>query len=197
MVARIENHDELVRCSIQELQSSMARAQVRLSSVRRDGASMRNRLAAGREAEAQWKDRARASMDEEERALECLRRSKRAARLVTELEERITEHDRVESRLVKDIRALQEGLRDLKEQRNMMRARQTRAEAMGAVRDNEGMMSGEVREILDRWEIQIKEREFNGDCAFDPGDELEETFCAEEERAALRIELDELRRSDA
>jgi phage shock protein A len=165
--------------------------------VRRDGVSMRNRLAAQREAETQWRQRARASLDDEERALKCLRRNKRASRLAAELEERIKEHERVEARLVRDIRSLQEGLRDLKEQRNMMRARQTRAEAMGAVRDNEGLISGEVREILDRWEIQIKEREFEGDCAFDPGDELEETFCAEEERAALRIELEELRRSHA
>jgi phage shock protein A len=138
MVARIENHDSLVKSAIEELRENIAGAEVRLSGVRKDGAALRRRLEEQTQAEVQWRERARRSLDDEERALECLRRAKRAVRAVKDLEARLAEHERVEAQLVKDVRALGEGLRDLEEQRNRMLARQSRADAMGAVRDNQG-----------------------------------------------------------
>jgi phage shock protein A len=195
VVARFENHDSLVKSAIVELRENIAGAEVRLDNVRRDGVALEQRLQEQTRAEAQWKERARRTLDDEERALECLRRGKRAARAVEELQARLQEHRRVEAGLAKDVRTLREGLRDLEEQRNLMRARQTRADALGAMRDNQGQLSGEVREILDRWEIQIKQSEFCGNCASVSSDDLEERFDAEEERQALCAELEQMRGS--
>jgi phage shock protein A len=195
IVARVENHDALVQSTIREQQDTLARAHVQLSRVHKDGAALKERLQTQLQAEVQWKERAKACLQDEERALECLRRGKSAGRSAKILQERITEHRAVETRLENDIRALQEGLQDLKEQRNVMRARQTRAEAMDAVRDNRGQMAGEIQDVLERWEIRIKQTEFNGNCLVEPADQLEEGFGKEEERQALRQELEELRRN--
>ena len=179
VVARIENHDSLVGSAIEELRDNIASAEVRLSGVGRDGEALRRRLEDQVRAEAQWKERARRTLEDEERALECLRRSKRAGRAVADLQARLGEHERIEAGLVKDVRALREGLRDLEEQRNLMRARQNRADAMDAMRDDQGRLSGEVREILDRWEIQIKRAEYSSSCALESSDALEQSFNAE------------------
>jgi phage shock protein A len=197
MVARMENHDALVKSAIGELRETIAAAEVRLSNVHRDGEGLRRRLQEQTGAEARWRERARGTLEDEERALECLRRGKRAARAVADLQARLAEHERVEAGLVKDVRALREGLRDLEEQRNLMRARQNRADAMDAMRDDQGRLSGEVREILDRWEIQIKTTEFSSSCAVESNDALEESYDAEEEQQALRAELEQMRGSHA
>lgn len=195
MVAQIEDHDGLVLSTIREVQTKLARAQVQLSRVQQDGVALERNLESQREAEAQWKQRAIGCLNDDERAFDCLRRRKTAARRVQNLQVRLDEHRAVESRLAKDVRELQEGLRDLKEQRNLMRARQTRAEAMTAVRDNQGHMVGELHELMERWEIRIKESEIGNGCSIEPIDRLEESFCEEEERLALQAELEKLRRS--
>lgn len=193
MVAQVENHEALVTAALRDLQQATARAQLQLRRVREDGESLGRRLAEEREAVIRWKERATQSVDDEGRAFECLRRSKRAARTVSELERRLEEHARAEDQLAKDVRTLEERLRALKEQRNLMRTRQSRAEALSAVQGSQLQLGGDLEEVFERWETRVAESEFAGGCALESEDTFEDEFVSAEEEAELRSELQALR----
>ncbi|MEN8185279.1 MAG: PspA/IM30 family protein [Myxococcota bacterium] len=194
MVTQVENHEALAESTIRDVRQAGARAQVQLGRVRRDGERLRARLAEEVEAERRWRERAeRSAREDEARALECLRRSRTAGRRAGELERRVDEHDRVERQLIHDVGAVQERLSRLEERRNLLRTRQSRAEALSSVRCDRAVEAGA---LFDRWETRVVEREFEGECASDPAsageDEFETEFDEAEETEALREELAEL-----
>lgn len=192
IVAQVENHEALVSEALRDLQGATARAKVQLRRVHEDGARLRSRLAEAREATATWRERARRSEDEKQ-AIECLRRSKHAARAAEQLTERLAEHERVQGQLARDVEGLESRLRTLKDKRNVMRTRQSRAEALGVVRGTDVQLSTELEDVFDRWETRVTEAEFAGGVSVDGPDDFEEQFIDEEEAAALRAELEELR----
>jgi phage shock protein A len=194
MVTQVENHEALAESAIREVRQAGARAKVQLGRVRQDGERLRDSLAAQVEAEQRWRERARrTAAHDEARALECLRRSRAAARRATELERRVDEHDRVEQQLVQDVSAIGERLGRLEEQRNLLRTRQSRAEALSHVRAAEpGLETGD---LFDRWETRVLEREFESACPTEAtlqDDAFETEFDEVEEAESLREELSEL-----
>ena len=191
LVARVENHEALTEAALHELQTATARGQARLARVRRDGDAMRKALADERAAIGQWRERAKRQA-EEARALECLRRSKVAQQKVTELEQRLTRHEQAERTLARDVSALGERLAQLREQRNVMRARQTCAEALAVVQGGANELGGELSMIFERWETQVAEAELGG-AAHPTDDELSRELQDEETLAELRAELGALR----
>ncbi|MCG8592487.1 MAG: PspA/IM30 family protein [Proteobacteria bacterium] len=193
MVTQVENHEALVDAAIRDVRRAAARAKVQLGRVRQDGQRLRERLAQEEEAVIQWRERAQRSANENEtRALECLRRSKRAGRRVKELRSRQAQHDQTEKQLAQDVSAVEERLGALIEQRNLMRTRQSRADALSSVRGCHAQLVGDLDEVFDRWETRVTEAEFEGGCALE-NDSLEEEFLSAEEEDELRAELDELR----
>ena len=192
-VTRVENHEAQIDSAIREVHAAGARAKVQLARVNRDGRKLRIRLADETEKETTWRERARScAAESEERALECLRRAKSAGRNRVELERRLGEHELAQKQLNQEVRGIDERLAQLVEKRNIMRTRQSRAEALHAVRS---LGDDHVEELFDRWEIRVTESEMLGD--FSGGlDELEDSFKTEEEQAALREELAELTKKD-
>ena len=193
LVARVENHEALVTEALRELQQSTARAHVQLKRVREDGERLRRQLAESREQADAWQARAKRA-DDDTRAIECLRRAKRMSAHAAELGRRLTEHERIERQLGEDVRGLEGRLAKLKEQRNLMRTRQSRAEAMGVVQDSMVSLGSDIDEVFDRWEARITEAEYAGGVEGTTADAFENEYLSAEEEAQLRIELDELRR---
>jgi len=153
MVGRIENQEALVNAAVKDLQRSGARAKVQLARVRQDGINLRHELADAEESEKQWRERARRTADsDEDRAIECLRRAKAENRKVAALRRRLDVHATVEEQLRKDTRKVETHLSELKEKRNLMRTRQSRADALSSVTDFGAPLGMEVEEIFDRWE---------------------------------------------
>ncbi len=198
MVTQVENHEALAQSAIREVQRSAARAKVQLAKVRKDGAVLREQLGEARGTEATWRERAqRLAREDEERAVECLRRSKAASRRAARLAERVAEHDRVEKQLGRDVQAVEQRLGHLKEQRNLLRTRQSRAEALTQVAEASQPLGPEVGELFERWETRVMERELESQCSVDEGvDDLEEELAGEEEQASLRAELEDLVRGE-
>jgi phage shock protein A len=197
MVARIENHEALAASAIRDVRKAAARATVQLRRVRADGARLREEQVARRDAEQSWKDRAaRSAPKDRERAIECLRRSKRAGREAVVLERRLAEHEAVEKQLASDVALVEDRLSRLEGQRNVLVTRQSRAEALGCVQEAHSPLGVDVDEVFARWETKVAEREYEGACLPRP-DELESAFSEEEERDELGAELDELLGRDA
>ena len=188
MVSRIENHEALAQSAIQEVRRASARARVQLRRVRADGEQLRAKIEESSEAEASWRERARRKAGEDEAAaIECLRRAREAARRIGVLENRLREHERLESGLTTDVARIQERLSRLEEHRHLLAARESRAEALTGLWVGDAG-PGPIDDLFDRWEVQVSEREvsFGRD---DDADAFEHGFSLEEEEADLRAEL--------
>jgi phage shock protein A len=162
--------------------------------VERDQAALRESLREEEAAVEAWRRRAKAAEDEE-KALECLRRHKAALRRVAAFRHRLDEHERSHKELSEGIRTLNAQLSELSERRNLMRTRQSHAEAAhGMVNANRPI--GDLEDVFERWEARVGEIEIA--CASDTAiDAFEASFETAEQDAELRIELEELRREES
>jgi phage shock protein A len=202
MVGQVENHEAIALGAIREVQQAAARARVQLGKVRRDGERLRARRAEEAEAGFTWRERARgAAAEDETRALECLRRARRAERRATELARRVEEHERVEKQLAADVARVEERLGELRERHNLLRTRESRAHALAIVRDAGVPLGADAGELFERWETRVTERELAGECASSDAGGGDDAFAAEfdeaEEAESLRSELRELVAGDA
>lgn len=192
MVSQVENQEALVNSALRESRQSAARAKVQLGRVKQDGQRLRQKLGEAELATVNWRDRAiQTGETNEEKAVECLRRSKRAEQLVGQLRQRLAEHEQVEHQLGKDVRAMEEQLQALVEKRNMMRTRQSRAEAVKNIHGSSEALATGLDDIFERWETRVTENELAGACCVET-DPFEDAFVSEEEEADLRSELNDL-----
>jgi phage shock protein A len=191
-VSQIENQEALINSSLKESRAAVAKAKVQMGRVRQDGNKLRQRLQEEEQAVERWRERAvRIAKTDEPRAVECLRRCKQAEQKCIQLRQRVREHELVETQLAKDVGQMEEKLAELLEKRNLMRTRQSRAEALTNIQAGCSEASSELEEIFDRWEIRVTEKELTGECSI-AEDPLEEAFVSDETEAELREELKQL-----
>lgn len=189
VISQVENHEALVNGAMREMQQAAAKAKGQLARVRRDGSAMRERLTELQKAQKLWEERA-ISIHESDRdkALECIRRKKRAETEITALERHIEEHGRIEKQLAQDMEAIHSRIAELKRKKNAFAARQYRAEAMQAGPSEDIGLITEIDEIFDRWDSKLAQCE-----PYESGaDSFEEEFVQEEEQQDLQAELEEL-----
>ncbi len=193
VLAQIENHEATVSSAIGRVRQAAARARVQLKRVERDQRALRELLLKEEGAVEAWLRRAKEA-SEEEKALECLRRHKASARRAEALRQRLSEHERSHKELSEGMRMLNERLSELNERRNLMRTRQSRAEAAhGMVHANRPI--GDLEDVFERWEARVGEIEIASECE-QPIDSFEAELLDAEEDAELLIELEELRREE-
>jgi len=190
MLAQVENHEAAVSSAIGRVRQSTARARVQLKRVERDQQALRDTLLEEEEAIDAWRRRAK-SAEEESVALECLRRHKAAERRVVRLRQRLDEHERCHKELSDGIRVLNGRLCELTERKNLMRTRQSRAQAAHGMASTTGPI-GDLEDVFERWETRVGEIEIASECV-EPIDAFEAELEAVEESAKLRLELEELR----
>ena len=190
MVGMVENHEALAESAIRDLGRHAARAKVQMGRVRSDGQRLRQRFADERDAQTAWRARAkRLATTDEARALECVRRAKASERRILDFEERIAEHERIEHQLGKDLARVEEKLAKMKAQRNLMRTRESRAEALNAVGECHEVAG--LDDVFERWDTRITERELVAGCG-DEGDALDFELTEQEAEEDLRDELSRL-----
>jgi phage shock protein A len=190
VLAQVENHEVAVSSAIGRARQATARARVQLKRVERDQQALRTTLLEEEEAIDAWRRRAKAA-DDDTVALECLRRHKAAERRVLRLRQRLAEHERSHKELSDGVGVLNGRLSELTERKNMMRTRQSRAEAAHGMASTTGPI-GDLEDVFERWEARVGEIEIASDCA-EPIDLFEAELEAVEDTAKLRIELEELR----
>lgn len=193
MIVQVENHEALATSALRELEQGVARSKVQLMRVERDGRALKQALSDEREASERWRDRARRE-EHQARALECLRRHKRCESRVSELSHNQAEHERIEQQLKRDVQTLERRLIELRQQRNTMRTRQSRAEAFSVAQGaGSELAEGEIGQIFERWETRVAETEVVSGCLIASVDGLDQEFLDEEEAAALQLELQALK----
>jgi len=149
-VARVENHDAIINAALRDTQQAAARARVRLERVRKDGHNLTTRRANLEQAVVRWTDRARkVAAEDEARALECLRRRKDCETQLTNLRESIARHEELEARIADQVKKIEARIGEVAQQRNMMRSRQSVADAMRTINNVEGISYGEIEDTFE------------------------------------------------
>ncbi len=190
MVNQVENHEALVTSVIKEAQGSQAKARVQLALVRKDGERMRKRQNELEREISEWTDRAvkNAKIDEK-CALECLKRKKRAVDEKENLVKQLDEHRRVEAQLGKDLELVEQKIEELRVKRNTLRTRESRADALRAVHQDETGIMSDLEQILERWEVKVTQAEIHSEVTLYDVDDFSQKFVEEEEESLLKAEL--------
>lgn len=195
-VSKVENHDAIINSALRDTQQAAARSRVRLARVRKDGENLKTRRGELQVAVSRWTERAKSiAAEDETKALECLRRRKDCDMQLHNLEDSIEKHNELEARISDQVKKIEERVGEVAQQRNMMRSRQSVAEAMRTINNIEGVSYGEIEDTFDRWEINLGESEILMG-AVTTSDPLDSAFLAEEDTAELRAELNELLQAD-
>ena len=194
VVGQLENHEALVTTAIREAEQAAGRAKSQLARVQKDGIAMRKRVEELREQATLWEDRAkRISSQDETKALECVRRRQHYLAQAGKIEEQAAGHVKLERQLGADLAMVQEKLSGLRQQRNIMRTRESRAEALRVVHSIDSSTIGEIDDIFDRWEARISACENHVDFSARPeADELAVEFTSKEEEGELQAILHSL-----
>ncbi|RZV35983.1 MAG: hypothetical protein EX272_09580 [Chromatiales bacterium] len=188
-VSKVENHDAIVNAALRDTQQAAARSRVRLERVRKDGRSLKTRHQSLKDAHSRWTVRATSvASSDEEKALECLRRRKDCEAQMRNLEDSIEKHEELEGRIAEQVKKIEARISEVSHQRNMMRSRQSVAEAMRTIHNIEGVSYGEVEETFDRWEINLGETEILMGASSSV-DRLDSEFLVEEDTEELKAEL--------
>jgi phage shock protein A len=155
---------------------------------------MRKRVEELREQASLWEDRAkRISSQDEAKALECVRRRQQYLAQAGKIEEQAAGHVKLERQLGADLAMVQEKLSGLRQQRNIMRTRESRAEALRVVHSIDSSTIGEIDDIFDRWEARISASEQHVDSSGEPeSDELAVEFTSKEKEGELKAILHSL-----
>lgn len=186
---QVENHEALVSSALREMNEGVAKAKIQLQRVQKDGSTLRSQLEAAREDERRWAERAVASAQEDkERAIECLRRKRRARDDISGLSQRLDAHIEVERQLSKDLDTLQKRLVELRQKKNSLLARKYTVEAQGATSLEQVSILHEIDDIFERWEVKL--------AMCEPVDVVSDTFARDfetkEELHDLEMELEAL-----
>lgn len=189
VVARVEDHDAIIRSAIDDSRRAAARARARLARVRQDGERLNEQHRRSAEEAARWASRALEIADtDEDKALACIKRKQAAETRLAQLESDLSAHRELEARLSTRIAELESRVGEISRQRNAMRSRQSAAEAERIVRRIEGDGALSAGETFERWEASLLESEMVAPPALQ-ADPLESEFVHREEADALRRSL--------
>lgn len=196
VVSEIENHDAIVETAIRDNQRALAKARVRFNRLRADGQRLQQRLDELRAADRQWTRRAgEQAKRDEQTALQCLQKRRECRARIEHTEKALAQHQEAEARLSRELQAMEERVKDMSQQRNLLRTRQSTAEAMRTFRAIEDCPHIDIDEAFEKWEVKVSETEL-GCGEFESTDTLEQQFLDAEQRDELRAELDELTKGE-
>ena len=191
---RIENHDAVVTAAIGETTANAAKARVRLARVERDGEILRRKQRESERMVSVWETRARrAAAADRDKALACIERRNRCREDLETGALALEEHIEMEERLRASVDQMQRRLAELTRQRNLMRSRESTAEAIHVVQRMEDRcgVGEDFEDLMDRWETRVTELEFlSGQSRV--SDRLDRDFTQDEDRERLGAELDAL-----
>jgi phage shock protein A len=191
-VSEIENHDAIIEAAIRDHQRALAKAKVRFNRLKADGGQLHRRLDELKSAEAQWTERAKdQARKDEQTALKCLQRRRECQTQIERIEASLDDHQQAEQRLSREIGAMESRVKEINAQRNLMRTRQSTADAMRIFKSLEGCCDSDMDSTFEKWEVKVMEAELASGEIGDV-DSLEQQFLAEEETSGLKAELDAL-----
>lgn len=196
-ISQIENHDAVVDAVLYETRDAAARLKVQLSRAHAETRRLSGEIARLDSEERQWVQRAkRVAVEDEQRAMACLRHRDACREQRASLASRHGKHREIEHRLEGDLARLSKRLEEINTRRQELRGRELSARGSRAVADLQRESALDVDRAFERWEVEVTRSEIGSEVEFasgeDPPDDLAEDFERAERDAAHRDELKKL-----
>ncbi len=194
-----ENHEALAEAAIQDLQTLGSKTRLHLHRVSKMSTHYQKQLEQQQKQAQLWSERALKAKNEDEdeqKALQCIKRLRQTQQQITLLEQQYEESCKQESKIRDDLNRISEQLQVLKNKKEILAARQNRANLQESLNSKSTNPALEVNNIFERWEGSVVSSEFEApDCDFD-SDPLAQEFEHEEDELALKMMLDELEKQN-
>ena len=193
-VNKVENHEAVADSVIRDVRAAAAKLKVQMGGVNAQAERLRKRRDGLAEDAGRWRERAkRLATEDEERALECLRRMKRAEAGQAQADDQLAQYEALCEKLKDRLAAVESRLSDLQLKRTALSSRSARAQVMGT--SDQDPLS-DVSAVFDRWEMAVIEDEYLDEAIGGESDRLERELDATEEREELKAALEELKKED-
>lgn len=193
LVRKIENHEAVADCVIQDVREAAAKihSQRNLVQARLTRQQQKEQTL---ELDCQrWRERALACRDkDEDKALRCMQALKQSQRSLETLRQQICDNQKLIADLEAHLFNVEQRLSEIQNKRESLSARSARnkVEACAARSVNVYADVG----IFERWETQVISEEYRhtGGANLSASDNLDREFRKQEDRAALLAELENL-----
>ena len=202
VIIEIENHDAVIDSMLKELKVARAQCAVRLNRVAKDGITMQSEHDKLIEQEQQWTVRAAKLAEDDEqtsqtKAIACLERRRKVHEKISQLEHRLSEHQKLKQQLQDQLRTIDERFSEINNKKHLLQSQQSVAEANRVVAAVTASGASNIDAALDRWEISIAKMDSNTDFCdnFDDAndDYLANEFADKEAEQELLAELEALK----
>ncbi|MDC0948776.1 PspA/IM30 family protein [Gammaproteobacteria bacterium] len=199
-VSRVENQEAVMAQVIAESESRISELRARRQRVRTAALHLQQQK---RKIEAQrecWQQRAlRIAADDQQTALECLKRSNDAEQNAQGLEQQWLSTQKAETAISQSLQELEEQWQQLRQRFESMRHREHVATTKTALAGGLGHCSATgIEDCLERWESNISRIEMRTQTVIDssPTDDLADQFASEESDLHLQQQLQALINKD-
>lgn len=190
-VTKVENHEAVAECMIDEVREATAQVRVQRARVQAHIDRFEKQLAELEADETRWNERALTLADSDEsRALQCVGRARQAASRRGVIATQLEQHRALAEDLRGRLMDLEQRLSDLQLKKTALSSRAARTQAVKASQRC-GRDSAEA--VFDRWETAVVTDEYRDDVDLDGGDPLERQFQEQETTAELKARLEELK----
>lgn len=189
-VTKVENHEAVAECLIDEVRQSAARVRVQQARVQAQIGRLQTQRSELDDEQSRWNERAAGLADRDEaKALECLRRARRIEARLAAIEAQLDDHLRLADDLGERLARLEQRLEDLQLRRTALSSRAATAQT---ARHAGAACTESVDRVFDRWETAVLADEYRDELA-DQGlpqaDTLDREFREQEEMEDLRARL--------
>lgn len=199
-VGRMENHDAIVEASIREQKQVLGKTRARLKTLLKQQGKFEQDKQQCEEQIERWTHRAKTlANDDQEKALTCLARRKQLQQKLADIDSNIKRQQELTHKLQETARELERKLEEASRQHNMMRARQSVADANVAFGQST-TKHDHLDEVFERWESNVMTYEDQPcldticDIEFDA---LSKELDKSEQQEELAAELRELMAKDS
>ena len=189
-VTRVENHEAVAECAIDDLRKATAQVRVQQGRTAAQVKRLEDELSRVESEAERWRDRA-LRVEDEQKALECMRRAKQGDRRGEALADQLRDHRALAEDLATRQRDLEGRLADVQLKRTALSSRAARARTLK--RAERCGPDETLDSVFDRWETVVTADEYRDGVTLEATDTLDRELAAEEDDDALRAELEALR----
>lgn len=192
-----ENHEALAEAAIEDLQNLAGKTRLHLHRLEKMTEQYHLQLSEQHKQAELWTQRAiKIRAEDEQKALQCVRRLKQAQSQISCLEKQIEDSKTQEVKVRQDLNAIQERLLSLKNKKEIYSARQNSALLRDSLNNETSNPVHNAESIFNRWEGAIVSDEFTIPETYNT-DSFANEFEKEEDDFALRSLLDELTQANS
>lgn len=195
-VASIENHEAIVKATLNESRQALASAKIQLQRVDAEHQRQQDQLQALQQRIDTWTTRAKDIGDKDrEKALRCLQERANDQANLDKARALLTRHSDMQQRMRDQVASLESRVSELHRQHRELLSRDTVSRANAQLDAVQLNPHSNLDDVFDRWETAIKSRELGHEYVNTnvvSTADLDAEMSADETRAELNSELDNL-----